>query len=70
MANLPISTLEESTPNANPNGGRIVAIRRAGSDAPVSAGGHNPRPSWPCVYEAQTENSLLEGGRISQEYEA
>jgi hypothetical protein len=35
-----------------------------------SADGHNPRPSWPCVDEAQTENSLLEGGRISQEYEA
>ncbi len=45
VTNLPISTLEGSKSNEDPDGGRFVAIRGTGSNAPVSADGHNPRPS-------------------------
>jgi hypothetical protein len=63
--------LEQSKSSDQPDGGRFVAIGGTGSDTPASAGGHNPRPSWPCVDEVQGGgNSLYEGGRNFQEYEA
>jgi hypothetical protein len=51
-------------------GGRFVAIRGLGSNAPASADEHNPRPSWPCVDEVQGGNSFYEIGGNSQEEEA
>jgi hypothetical protein len=45
LANLPTSTLEGSKSSDQPDGGRFVAIRGTGSNAPGSADGRNPRPS-------------------------
>jgi hypothetical protein len=70
LANLPTSMLEGSKSSDQPDGGRFVAIRGTGSNAPASADGRNPRPSWPSVDETQTGDSLLEEGRIPREYEA
>ncbi len=70
LANLPTSTLDGSKSSDQPDGGRFVAIRETGSNAPGSADGRNSRPSWPSVDEAQTGDSLLEEGRIPREYEA
>jgi hypothetical protein len=37
------------------NVGRFVAIRGADSNAPVSAGGRDRRPAWPCAEDVQEE---------------
>ncbi len=69
LANLPISTLEGSKPNESPDGGRVVAVRGTGSNAPGLTDEHNPRPSWPCVDEVPVGNNLPCKGGISQEYQ-
>jgi hypothetical protein len=42
------------------NGGRFVAIRGAGSNAPASAGGHDLRPARPCAENVQEEEKPQE----------
>ncbi len=69
LANLPISTLEGSKPNKSPDGGRFVAVRGTGSNAPEFTDEHNPRPSWPCVDGVPVGNNLPYKGGISQEYQ-
>jgi hypothetical protein len=70
MAKQPKTTLEGSKSNVDPDGGRFVAIRGTGSNAPGSADGHNPRPSWPSVDEVPVGNNLYKEGGNSQEYQA
>ncbi len=69
MANLPISTLEGSKPT-DPDGGRFVAIRGTGSNAPGFTDERNPRPSWLCVDEVPVGDDLPYKESISQEYQA
>jgi hypothetical protein len=62
MANLPLSTLEGSKSNEDPDGWRIVAIHGTGSRAPGSTDGHNPRSSWPCVNKVPVGNNRYKEG--------
>ena len=70
LANLPISTLEGSKPTDPDRGGRFVAIRGTGSNAPGSTDEHNPRPSRLCVDEVPVRNNFPYKESISQEYQA
>jgi hypothetical protein len=69
LATLPISTLEGSNPT-DPDGGRFVAIRGTGSNAPGFTDEHNPRPSRLCVDEVPVGNNFPYKESISQEYQA
>jgi hypothetical protein len=57
LAVLPISTLEGSN-STDPDGGRFVAVRGTGSNAPEFTDEHNPRPSRLCVDEFPVGNNL------------
>jgi hypothetical protein len=69
LATLPISTLEGSKPTY-PDGGRVVAVRGTGSNAPGFTDEHNPRPSRLCVDVVPVGNNLPYKENISQEYQA
>ncbi len=69
LATLPINTLEESKP-IDPDGGRFVAVRGTGSNAPGFTDEHNPRPSRLCVDEVPAGNNFPYKESISQEYQA
>ncbi len=62
--------MEGSKPTS-PYGGRVVAVRGTGSNAPGLTDEHNPRPSRLCVDEVPVGNNFpyKEGGN-SQEYQA
>jgi hypothetical protein len=69
LANLPTSTLEGSKSSDQPDGGRFVAIRGTGNNAPGSADRRNPRPSWPSGDEtmANLPISTLEGSKSNED---
>ncbi len=70
LENLLISTLEESKPT-DPDGGRFVAVRGTGSNAPGFTDEHNPRSSrLCCVDEVPVGNNFPDKESISQEYQA
>ncbi len=69
MATLPINTLEGSEPTC-PYGGRVVAVRGTGSNAPGFTDEHNPRLSRHSVDEVPVGNNFPYKESISQEYQA
>jgi hypothetical protein len=69
LATLPINTLERSKPTC-PDGGRVVAVRETGSNAPGFTDEHNPRPSRHSVDEVPVGNNFPYKESISQEYQA
>jgi hypothetical protein len=69
MATLPGNTWEGNKP-VDPDGGRFVAVRGTGINAPDFTDEHDPRSSRPSVDEVSVGNNFPYKESISQEYQA
>ncbi len=58
---MDIPSKGESKSISMSNVGSFVAIRKTGSNAPASAGGHDLCPAWPCAEDVQEEEEPHEG---------
>ncbi len=69
LATLPVCTWEGNKP-IDPYGGRFVAVRETGSNAPEFTDEHNPRPSRLSADEVPVGNKFPYKESITQEYQA